>query len=705
MSSEQGPPPATSRGYLRRGSKPGTSVFVVPRHNGVAPPEPEASVNGRHASPRAAAPLPAPAIRRQPTVATIPGYHAAPSEEHAPHTRHFWLFVLCLTGVDYFSTLAYQPGIAFNATGFLSPIATAVLVAFTLAGALTVYRVVARESSNGQGSISMLERLLPRWWSKLLVLVLLGFAATDFIITITLSAADAAKHFVENHFVAQHTPAAFQHQFAVTLVLLGLLGLVFWRGFGEAIKLAIVLVSVYLVLNTITIAAALEHIARHPGVVNAWRHGLTAEYGNPLAMVREALVKFPALALGLSGFETGVAVMPLVIGRASDTGANPAGRIANTRKLLTTAALVMSAFLITSSIVTSLLIPPAAFAKGGAAEGRALSYLSHIYLGNIYGTGYDLSTMLILWFAGASAMAGLLNLVPRYLPRYGLAPGWTAAQRPLVVVFTAIAVVVTVVFAADVEAQGGAYATGVLVLMMSASVAVAIAAHRMRSRIWWAYALIVAAFIYITAQNVRERPDGIKIASIFIIAIVGVSLVSRVLRSTELRIQEVELDAEAQQLVEQAIAVDGHGHRRLHLMLHKPGNGDDVAEYAHTERRQRRVHYFPPGEPILVVQMETHDPSAFADRMVVHGRRVGPYSVLRCSAPAVPNGIVALSLVLVKQYRCQVHLNGSWTSGSPVARAVRFIIFGEGDTARLVEYIKSRVLPESEQDGIIMHVA
>lgn len=702
MNSENGSSPVAPRGYLRRGAKPGTSVFVVKRDaaapdaispNGTAP-----AAGYRRLPPVAEAP-------RAATVTSIPGLHARASVASTHHVQHFWLFVLCLTGVDYFSTLAYQPGIAFNATGLLAPVATAVLVAFTLIGALTVYRMVARESPNGQGSISMLERLLPRWWSKALVLILLGFAATDFVITITLSAADAAKHFVENHFVDQHTPGILQHQFAVTLVLIALLGLVFWRGFGEAIKVAIVLVAVYLALNASTIAVALGHIARHTEALTAWRSGLTATYGNPVTMAREALVKFPELALGLSGFETGVAVMPLVIGRMTDTASQPAGRIANTRKLLTTAAIVMSAFLITSSIATTLLIPPSAFAKGGAAEGRALSFLSHEYLGNPYGTGYDLSTMLILWFAGASAMAGLLNLVPRYLPGYGMAPGWTAAQKPLVVVFTAIAVVVTIVFAADVEAQGGAYATGVLVLMMSASVAVTIAARKLRSRWWWAYGLIVAAFIYITTQNVRERPDGIKIASIFIVAIVAVSLVSRVLRSTEIRIDEVELDATAQEMVEQAIAVDGHGRRRLHIMLHKPANGGDIAEYAFTERRQRRVHYYPPGESILVVQLETPDPSAFADRMVVHGRRVGPYNVLQCAAPAIPNGIVALSFVLLREYRCQVHLNGSWTSGSPVARALRFIVFGEGDTARLVEYIKSRVLTEAEQDDIIMHVA
>ena len=128
------------------------------------------------------------------------------------------------------------------------------------------------------------------------------------------------------------------------------------------------------------------------------------------------------LGLGLSGFETGVAVMPQVRGGATDSEDNPAGRIRGTKRLLTTAALIMSAFLITSSIVTTLLIPQEAFQPGGPANGRALAYLAHEYLGNVFGSVYDISTICILWFAGASALAGLLNLVPRYLPRYGMAP-------------------------------------------------------------------------------------------------------------------------------------------------------------------------------------------------------------------------------------------------------------------------------------------
>src|SRR5256886_6130440 len=240
-----------------------------------------------------------------------PGPHA---EESAPHQKPWWQ-VMCLTGLDYFSTLGYQPGIAALAAGVLSPIATLVLVALTLFGALPVCRWVAGESHQGQGSIAMLERVLPRWSGKLFVLALLGFAATDFIITITLSAADATAHIRENPFL----PDALRgQQIGITLVLVTLLAAVFLKGFKEAIGIAVVLVGVYLALNLVVLAVAVGHLATNPHLVVDWSNALTVAHPNPLMMLAVALLVFPKLALGLSGFETGVAVMPLVRGGPHD---------------------------------------------------------------------------------------------------------------------------------------------------------------------------------------------------------------------------------------------------------------------------------------------------------------------------------------------------------------------------------------------------
>lgn len=604
---------------------------------------------------------------------------------------------MCLTGVDYFSTLGYQPGIAFLAAGALSPIATLVLIFLTLFGALPMYRRVAAESPHGDGSISMLENLLSRWKGKLFVLALLGFAATSFIITITLSAADATAHIVENPFVMQHMNF-LHHRIAVTLVLIAALGGVFLRGFKEAIGIAVLLVAVYIVLNVIVVGVGLYEIATHPTVFWDWQRFLFQNYPSPFLMIGTALYVFPKLALGLSGFETGVVVMPLVKGESH--AGDIAGRIQNTRKLLTWAALIMSFLLLGSSIVTSMLIPAEAFApetdthEAGAANGRALAYLAHYYLGDVFGTIYDLSTISILWFAGSSALAGLLNIVPRYLPRYGMAPEWARATRPLVAVFTVICFIVTILFRADVDAQGGAYATGVLALMTSAAIAVTLSARRRGERIQWAFMLISLVFIYTTIVNIIREPEGIKIALIFIFAIVLSSLFSRVWRSTELRVDRIELDDTAREFVRKAAK------GTVRIITNRRDRGDAL-EYEDKEKEKRLDNHIPSGEPILFFEVTPGDASEFSGVLKVRGESVDGFQILRTESPAVPNAIAAFLLFLRNETGKLPHVYFGWSEGNPVSYLLKYIAFGEGDTAPVTHEVLRQAEKDPDQRPIV----
>jgi hypothetical protein len=609
------------------------------------------------------------------------GPHAKPTDAHKGQR---WWRVMCLTGVDYFSTLGYQPGIAALAAGLLSPVATIVLVVVTLAGALPVYRRVAEESPHGEGSIAMLERLLSFWKGKLFVLALLGFAATDFLITITLSAADASTHLIEN---PNFTGWLHGHQMLVTLILVALLGAVFLKGFLEAIGVAVVLVGAYLVLNAVVVAVGLWHVITAEHVITDWSNALTVQHGNVFAMVGVALLVFPKLALGLSGFETGVAVMPHVEGDPADTEDKPAGRIRGTRKLLTTAAVIMSVFLIATSFITTLLIPQKEFATGGPANGRALAYLAHLYLGSGFGTVYDFSTIAILWFAGASAMAGLLNLMPRYLPRYGMAPHWARAVRPMVLVFTLIAFLVTWIFDANVDAQGGAYATGVLVLISSAAIAVTIAARKARQRGWTVvFAVISAVFVYTTAANVVERPDGVKIGACFIAGIILVSLLSRLARAFELRVTGIELDDMAQRFVRDV------SHRTIRFIANEPDRRD-AAEYRDKLQQVREDNDVPAEEDFVFLEVNVRDPSDFEALLRVRGEVLhGRYRVLTLDGSSIPNALAALLLNVRDATGQRPHIYFEWTEGGPFGQFLRFFLFGQGEIAPVTR----EVLREAE---------
>ncbi|MFI1167336.1 amino acid transporter [Streptomyces sp. NPDC020801] len=615
-----------------------------------------------------------------------PGPHRTP---HEGHEGHRWWRVMCLTGVDYFSTLGYQPGIAALAAGLLSPLATLVLIALTLLGALPVYRRVAHESPHGEGSIAMLERLLPWWSGKIFVLVLLGFAATDFMITMTLSSADAAAHVVENPFAPHWVHG---ENLWITLFFVGALGAIFLKGFREAIGIAVVLVGTYLALNVVVLAVSAWQVLGHPVRIGDWTDAMTAAHSSPFAMAGVALLVFPKLALGMSGFETGVAVMPQVKGDPSDTYEKPTGRIRETRRLLTTAAVIMSCLLLLSSLATTILIPPADFASGGPANGRALAYLAHQYLGGAFGTVYDVSTIAILWFAGASALAGLLNLVPRYLPRYGMAPEWTRAVRPLVLVFMAAAVLITVWFHANVDAQSGAYATGVLVLMLSASFASTAAMRRRGHRGATAgFGLITLVFAYTLVANVIERPDGIKIALIFIVAILVTSFGSRVHRAFELRAAEVVLDETARRFVDEAADAGP-----LQLIANEPQE-HSTREYRAKERDQRGHTPIPGGGPVLFLEVFVRDSSDFTADITVHGDEKHGVRRLRAQGPTVPNTIAAILLALRDRSGRVPHVYFSWTEGNPVSQLIRFLVFGDGEVAPVTREVLRRAEADPER--------
>ncbi|MBL0185504.1 MAG: amino acid transporter [Candidatus Obscuribacter sp.] len=650
---------------------------------------------------------------------------ASESEHHVEHTAPWWR-VVCLTGVDYFSTLCYQPTIAFAAAGALAPMATILLALVTLFAALPVYFKVADESPHGQGSISMLESRLPGWSAKLSVLMLLGFAACAYLITITLSASDGAAHFVENHemhsaisqqgyliaslvaallylivdksrnfvvlaFFGLAAYGVLDHfalsRLGVALVMILLLGGLFLKGLREVLGVAVVLVVSFLSLSAIVVAVSLYQVYLHPELLSGWWSRLLGDYHHSWwSMLYACLIVFPLLALGLSGFETGVQVMPLVQGDAHDNRAHPLGRIRNAKKLLAAAAIIMSVFLILSSIATTLLIPAQDMMPGGNADGRAMSVLAHKMLGHGFGTVFDTVTIAILWFAGASAMTGLINLVTHYLPRYGMVPSWARASRPVIVVFTIVAIAVTVMFKADVMAQGGAYATGVLVLITSASLAAAWASWGKNKWHCLAYAMTAFVFLYTTGVNMIGHPDGPKIAAFFIFMVVVTSLISRIMRVLELRVKSIKFDETAHQFLLAARESNLKG--VVHFVAHKFGG----TAYTVRGNQIKEMHCVGESDQLIFLEVTIEDASEFVDDLlevegVVHRGNHGEHLILRCKSASVANAIAAILLKVRDEYDTRTVAHIGWSEDSPLLSAFTFLFFGDGETGLLVRKI------------------
>jgi hypothetical protein len=338
----------------------------------------------------------------------------------------------------------------------------------------------------------------------------------------------------------------------------------------------------------------------------------------------------------------------------------------------------MSVMLLASSMATTLLIEPVDYQQGGRAAGRAVAFLAHRYLGPAFGTVYDISTILILGMAGASAMAGLLHLIPRYLPRYGMAPRWAALSRPLVLVISAVNVIVTLVFRAGVEAQSGAYATGVLVLILSAAVAVTLASRRERRYPLAIYSgLLSLVFLYTLVDNCIGRPDGLIIGAIFTVLLAVACGVSRSMRSLEIRIPYGFFTN-----VDSWILGPELRGKKVHLVPLKISSPE--------KRRQKKadiVRQFKVNGPFLFLHVNLLDNrSEFSAPLEVDlSKEDGDYVAEVYGAVAIANTIAFVSEAIDP-----VSIFVSLTRRGLMGQAFRYLVFGEGETGLMVYAILLR---------------
>jgi hypothetical protein len=606
----------------------------------------------------------------------------------------------------------------------------------TLLAALPVYLYVAGRSPHGGGAAALMERLVPGWRGKLLILVLLGFTATDFIFTRTVSAAAAAEHLIHNpepHWQAaldrlavacrewaglmNNTVGAWLaayggQQLAVTLVVLlvsSILAVIFFRGFTRGIlRLAIFVVGVYLILNLIVIAAGLSFLASHPAIVrewwdNIWRgawHAGASPRGpqSAASLSLVCLSLFPRLALGLSGFELTMIVMPLVRGRLDDDPRCPAGRIRATRRLLIVAALLGSLALMSSSLVTTLLIPPSAYEPGGAALHRALAYLAHggalaggeptlnLFFGPTFGTLYDLSAVAILCLAGASISIGLRDFVPPYLHRLGMELNWSHTLGALVYLFMAIKFAVTIVFHADLDEQRNAYATAVLALMTAAAFVCARDRRQRGRKTPWYFAAATLGFAAGGIAAIIGQPSGLKIAACFIGAILLTSMISRSVRATELRFAGFDYVGDGSRFLWESL-------RTMDFPVLVPRRPGDRS-LAEKETEIRKYHRLGPDVPIVFVEAILGDPSGFENLPLLEvTEEDGKFLIRieRCTSIAHVLAVVALELSRESR---PPELHFGWSDESPLTANLHFVLFGHGNVPWMVQYLINRAEPD-----------
>ncbi len=633
---------------------------------------------------------------------------------------------MCLLGLDYFSTLAYQPSITVQVAGRLGPLATLVVVLVTLAGALPVYCYLAGRSPRGDGSIGMLTHLVHGWKGKTLILILLGFAATDFTMLKTISLADAAEHLIRSddttwqaHLkeltawlheqmepLGKEVSGLFNEQLTVTL-LLGAIGFLFWfllrKGFNRnVLVLAVPLVGMYLVLNGLLLAGGLTYLQAHPHLLESWLQQVhSGDWGVDMPFWAGhgwgsiGLLSFlflPSLALGLSGFEMSMIIMPQVKGKPGE--GPPRTRIRNTRKVLVTAALIMAVYLLASSLVTGLLIPPRELQGKGKAVNRALAYLAHgggltigtepilPWCGHLFGTIYDVVTVLVLCLAGTSVMTALAVLLPQFLLRFGMELKRANRWGVMLIVFAGINLLVTVYFQASVSAQRNAYASGVLVLMSSAAVVTVLdkrdlqrhsqgRGRFLRSLGIGYFTVVAAVFVLTTLVVALHSASGLVIAGSFIVALLAMSVLSRAYRAGEMRTVGFEFkNAESKFLWDSLRLADFPV-----LVPHRPGRREREIK----EQTIRQTHQLAPDADIVFLEVEVDDPSNFFQTLLVEVIPEDRRFVIRLErCVSVAHAIAAVALEMSKESK-PPGLHFGWPELGVLAASWSYLAFGEGN--------------------------
>jgi len=658
-------------------------------------------------------------------------------------SAHPWWLVLCLVGLDYFSTLAYLPSLAVAAAGKLAPLAALAVVLATVLLALPAYSYVVGRSAGGRGAAGLVEQVIPGWGGKLLVLTLLGFAAADFVVTRSLSVADAAMHLTHNpqaeEILDRLPPLAesfhrwigsdaaawlsplFSRQVAVTLGMT-VLSFAFWqllqRGFTRTVlRLAAAVVSIYLVVVGIVVGNGLWYLLEHGEIWQAWWNSIEpnstgfSRGKHPLASIAAvaaaALWAFPQLALGLSGFELTMTITPLVQGGAQDSAEDPRQRIRNTRKLLCTAVAIMTVLLLGSVLVTTLLVPPDALAHGGLAEDRALAWLAHGgaladgqpgsrvngSFGSVFGGLYDAITIVILSLAGASVVISLREMLPHYLHRLGMAITWAGQTGAIMHVLNGIILIVTLVFHASLAAQQWAYATSVLVLLAGAAVAAAVdvSGRIALSPARWiavAYlALTCGFFLLMTAVTTCTHPSGVVIALAFVATIVVTSFISRWLRSTELRFEGFSFRDDTAQARWEAIC-----RREFQVVApHRPG----LTSLAEKNCEIRRDFRLSPDTPVLFVEATLGDPSEFYQQPLLAIDDAGGLEVVRVSkCVSIAHVLASLCLALCNSDGRPPEVIFGWSNERPLAANLNFLLLGEGNIPWLVRELVRQAAPD-----------